>query len=194
MPRLVGSESGCESTDCCFSEHYKFQLFVLFQYKAGIIIISTKFNLFSTWYTDRWKTVHFMLDNNHSLYWYSTLLVDWQKPVGFRGRRDRMAVGFMQSVPITTLWVRTPLRGAVLDTTLLVCDKVCQWLVAGWWFSPVSSTNKTDCYNITEILLKVALNTITLTPVEFTRYILEWFFKHNTRNLQRIHNFYPLLF
>jgi hypothetical protein len=38
----------------------------------------------------------------------------------------------------------------VLDKTL--CDKVCQWLVAGQWFSPstsVSSTNKTD---ITEIL------------------------------------------
>jgi hypothetical protein len=33
------------------------------------------------------------------------------------------------------------------------------------WFSlgtPVSSTNKTDCHDITEILLKVALNTITL--------------------------------
>ena len=33
------------------------------------------------------------------------------------------------------------------------------------WFSPctkVSSTNKTDHYNITEILLKVALNTINL--------------------------------
>jgi hypothetical protein len=35
--------------------------------------------------------------------------------------------------------------------------------VAGLWFSPgtpVSSTNKTDCHDITEILLKVALNTI----------------------------------
>jgi hypothetical protein len=42
----------------------------------------------------------------------------------------------------------------------------CLWLVAGWWFSPgttVSSTNKTDCHDITEILLKVVLNTITLT-------------------------------
>jgi hypothetical protein len=32
-----------------------------------------------------------------------------------------------------------------------------------WWFSPgtqVSSTNKTDRHDITEILLKVALNTI----------------------------------
>jgi len=48
-----------------------------------------------------------------------------------------------------------------LDTTL--CDKVCQWLATGWWFSLVSSTNKTDRHNITEILLKVALNTTTLT-------------------------------
>jgi hypothetical protein len=47
-------------------------------------------------------------------------------------------------------------RRGVLDTTL--CDKVCQWFSLG---CPVSSTNKTDCYNITEILLKVALNTIT---------------------------------
>jgi hypothetical protein len=38
--------------------------------------------------------------------------------------------------------------------------------VAGRWFSwgtPVYSTNKTDRYDISEILLKVALNTITLT-------------------------------
>ena len=37
------------------------------------------------------------------------------------------------------------------------------WLVTGRWFStdsPVSSTNKTDCHDITEILLKVALSTI----------------------------------
>jgi len=49
----------------------------------------------------------------------------------------------------------------VLDTTL--CDKVCHWLTTGRWFltgSPVSSTNKTDCHDITKILLKVAFNTI----------------------------------
>jgi hypothetical protein len=59
------------------------------------------------------------------------------------------------------LWVRIQLGRGVLDTTL--CDKVCQWLAAGLWFSPctlVSSTNKTDCHDITEILLKVMLNTI----------------------------------
>ena len=52
----------------------------------------------------------------------------------------------------------------VLHTT--ICDKVCQWLVTGRWFSrgpPVSPTNKTDCHDIIEILLKVALNTINQT-------------------------------
>ena len=42
--------------------------------------------------------------------------------------------------------------------------KICPLLAVGRWFSPgtlVSSTNKTDHYDITEILLKVALNTIT---------------------------------
>jgi hypothetical protein len=57
--------------------------------------------------------------------------------------------------------IRRVLRG-VLDTTL--CDKVCQELAAGRWFSPVFFTNKSDRHNITEILLKVALNIITLTP------------------------------
>ena len=40
------------------------------------------------------------------------------------------------------------------------CDKVCQGIVTGWRSSlgtPVSSINKTDLYDIAEILLKVAL-------------------------------------
>ena len=51
---------------------------------------------------------------------------------------------------------------SVLDT--MVCKKVCQWLATGQWFSPgtpVSSTNKIDCHDITEILLKAELNTLT---------------------------------
>jgi hypothetical protein len=46
--------------------------------------------------------------------------------------------------------------------------KVCRWLATGQWFSPgtpVSFTNKTDRHNITEILLKVALNTIKQTNI-----------------------------
>jgi hypothetical protein len=56
----------------------------------------------------------------------------------------------------------------VLDTTL--CDKVCQWLEAGRWFSlgtPVSSTNKTDSHDITKILLKVAVDTINPKSILF---------------------------
>ena len=38
----------------------------------------------------------------------------------------------------------------------------------GWWYSPsppMYSTNKTDRHDITEALLKVALNTISLTLI-----------------------------
>ena len=57
-----------------------------------------------------------------------------------------------------------------MNFTVVVPDKVCQRLATGQWFSPgtrVSSTNKTDHHNITEILLKMSLNTITLTLIPF---------------------------
>jgi hypothetical protein len=50
----------------------------------------------------------------------------------------------------------------ILDTTL--CDIVCRWFSLG---TLVSSTNKTYHHNITGILLKVTLNTITLTQLYF---------------------------
>ena len=67
----------------------------------------------------------------------------------------------LQSVTITTNVVSSnPTHGKVYIT---LYDTVCQWLVAGLWFSPVFSTNKTDRHYIAEILLKVALKTTTLT-------------------------------
>ena len=74
-----------------------------------------------------------------------------------------------QCLSSLTLWVWIPLRHSVLNTTL--CDKVCQWLVTDQWFSQgalVSSTKKTDRHYITEILLKVVLNAITLTLTSFS--------------------------
>ena len=57
----------------------------------------------------------------------------------------------------------------------ILCDKVCQWLATGRWFSLdplVSSTNKSDCHDITEILLKVVLNTIKQTNnIKFKAFI-----------------------
>ena len=62
-------------------------------------------------------------------------------------KEERMACNarFTANIDITTKH----------DTTLR--DKVWQWLAV------VSSTNKTDGHNIAEILLKVALDIITLT-------------------------------
>ena len=63
------------------------------------------------------------------------------------------------------LWIWIPHRKGVFDTT--ICDKVYQWLAIVRWYlpgTPVSSTNKTDRHDITELLFKVALNTITVTP------------------------------
>ena len=49
------------------------------------------------------------------------------------------------------------------------------------WFSLgtlVSSTNKTDLHDITEILLKVALNTINL-PLDIVNQLLQYFYTLN---------------
>ena len=66
----------------------------------------------------------------------------------------------------------------VLDTTIAtLCDNVCQRLAACHWSSlctPGPPTNKTDCNDITEILLKVALNIITPTLIrEYILLVLE---------------------
>ena len=70
---------------------------------------------------------------------------------------------FIQSYVNSNLHVSV--RISIRRCTTL-CDKVCQWLARGQWVSPsplVSSTNKTDRHDITEILLKVALRTIKQT-------------------------------
>ena len=58
----------------------------------------------------------------------------------------------------------------LLHTTLWY--KACQWIAAGLWFpasNPVFSNNKINrhMHDITELLLKVLLNTITLTLKPF---------------------------
>jgi hypothetical protein len=63
-----------------------------------------------------------------------------------------------------------------LDFITTLCEKVCQWQAAGRWFSPgipIYTTNKGDRRNIPEILLKVALNTMTLTPITNELYIIK---------------------
>ena len=67
----------------------------------------------------------------------------------------------IRSLPITTNVVISNLaHGEVFA----IQHYVIKFLAAGWWFSlgtPDSSAIKTDRHNLTAILLKVALNTIT---------------------------------
>ena len=77
------------------------------------------------------------------------------------GCRGRMVVGCTTTYAISAYSTKVvssnPTHGQVYSL---------QWLVAGLWFSPGTPvfSNKTDCYDIAEILLIVVLNTITLTP------------------------------
>jgi 2C-methyl-D-erythritol 2,4-cyclodiphosphate synthase len=73
----------------------------------------------------------------------------------------------LRKIPVERRKISRAERRDVLDTAL--CDKVFKLLATGQvgGFFPgtlVSSTNKTDRHDITEILLKVALNSITLVP------------------------------
>jgi hypothetical protein len=99
------------------------------------------------------------------------LYVSYIKKTIFWGDRrgyDRVVVcGFLTFYAISvyhhyrTFWAGILLRRGVLDTAL--CDKVWHRYAADRWFSPDSTSNKTDRQDITEILLKVALNTINQT-------------------------------
>ena len=72
----------------------------------------------------------------------------------------------MQTVPITTNVVSSNRAHREVYSIQHYVIKFVSDL-HGWWFSPATlvslTTNKTDRHNITEILLKVALNTMTLT-------------------------------
>ena len=89
-------------------------------------------------------------------------------PIIDRGHRsrDHVVVGFTTTYTLSAYhhWsCQFEFRSwrGVLDTTL--CEKVCQWLAVGGLFFSEYSANKTDLHD-TEILLKVTLSTITLTP------------------------------
>ena len=82
-----------------------------------------------------------------------------------------------QWLSLLMLWVQILLMARCTQYNIVL-------LATGWWFSPgslLSSTNKTDRHNITEILLKVAFNTITLEIFKLSRinkplYVFEYFY------------------
>ena len=82
---------------------------------------------------------------------------------------DHMIIGFTTTCAISAYHhkvVSLNTADGEMYSIQHLCYKVFQWLVAGQWFSLgilVFSNNTTDRYDIAKILLKVALNTITLT-------------------------------
>jgi hypothetical protein len=112
-----------------------------------------------------------------------------------RGNRlDRMVVGFTTTYNINAYihWSgefnSRSWRG-VLYTTL--CAKICQWLATGRRFSPgtpVSSTSKTDRCEITEILLKVVLNTIIITVTMSQFYVIYHLFSSISKTSIKVPN------
>ena len=83
-----------------------------------------------------------------------------------RGRRGRMVIGF------TTIYATSAYHCCEFESRSgrgvhYVIKFVSDRSVVSRG-TPVFSTNKTDCYDIAEILLKVALNTITLTHIQLT--------------------------
>ena len=77
--------------------------------------------------------------------------------------RDRMVFGFATTYAISAYEFES--RSDEVYSIQHYVIKFVSDLRAGRWFSPgtlVSSTNKTDCHHITEILTKVVLKTLTL--------------------------------
>ena len=75
----------------------------------------------------------------------------------------------MQLVPVTTKFMSSYTARGEMYLIQQYVIKFVSYLRQVWWFfpsTPVSSTNKTDRHDIAEILLKVALNTITLSYIK----------------------------
>ena len=102
---------------------------------------------------------------NKILYWGNTFFF---YRMALISRRTSHSL-YTWSVPITTKVVSSnPVRGEVYSIQHYVMKFV--WPATGRWFSPctlVSSTNKTDRHDITEILLKVKRYNAIHSPFDF---------------------------
>jgi hypothetical protein len=130
---------------------------------------SLKFNLMTDFYWENYKNKQHIVTNYYHdiltlLYW-SILRRGLLWPWSYGSWIYNYLCNQCRS-PLK-LWVWIPLRRVVLDTTL--CDKS---LLVTCDRSEVLSTNKTDHHDITEILLKAALNTITLTLYFKNNYLI----------------------
>jgi hypothetical protein len=125
------------------------------------------FNFFISYDINRvWQYLYFclFLTEAKMSFWYLCVGV----PTHLKSNEWTNCEHFKQSFKLSSCEFKPCSWWGVLDTTL--CDKVCQRLTTGRWYSPgslVSFTNKTEHYDITEILLKVVLSTINQPKPSF---------------------------
>ena len=83
-----------------------------------------------------------ILMHNIHMYWYKLDNTSWNEDIFIFMEESSWSWSYgswiynylcNQCLSPLTLWVQTSLRQGVLDTTL--CDKGCQWLATGQWFS-----------------------------------------------------------
>jgi hypothetical protein len=119
-----------------------------------------------------WKYEHKIISDDHN------------KPIIQRGlrTRDRMVVGFTTTCEICHHWIcefESRSWRSIPNTSL--CDKVCQWLVTGRWFSlvtQVSSTNKTDLQEVDNFLWVINITLVSesyvLLFIVISMHIYQW--------------------
>ena len=101
-------------------------------------IITWQRDLYLHIFLNQYYAIWSNIINNNDINW---LFLYWS--------RHKISVSAKGGPIQLMLRVRIPLMARC--TTL--CDKVCQWLTTGWWYSPgtlVSSTNKTDHHDIND--------------------------------------------
>ena len=131
-------------------------------------LITLRYMAMSGEYRDRWSTVCYRLwANIHVCSKWGNNLHNW------KGENCTSSASILFGVfPCVT--ITFPYAIDISGEVYLIQHYVIKFvsdLQTGRWFSPgtlVSSTNKTDRHDITEILLKVVLNTITLTSNTYT--------------------------
>ena len=150
MRILIKNCSQKIETELCMNNHWMFSLnFVLIGYQRSYL--KNFFKLFFAQVTKSFESKHEM--NEPWMVIYKIYIFQYG-PKSIRGHRGCDCMAFTPNVVSSK-----PAHFEVYQ----IKHQVMKFVSVFFSGTPFFSTNKTDCHDITEILLKVALNTTTLT-------------------------------
>jgi hypothetical protein len=110
--------------------------------------------------TKDWET-RTSLKTGDELRWFGMVSSSWFVPDP-QGSHDSWIYNYLcnQCLSSLTLWVQIQLRRGVVDTTL--CDKVCQWLATGQWFSPDTPLSYRYSFRVRVMVFHATFNNISV--------------------------------